>query len=172
MANLLTAEARKTLLRDARARFVLAASAMLLIVAGIAALSLVPSYAAIRSREGSVSASSMVSPTNASTSASMKQTQALVKKLFPLIAATSSPLGAIKAALSDRPTGIEVDHISLAGGTGSTIIITGVASGRDAINAYRSVLGADPHFTKVSVPVGALIGAEGGQFSVTLSGTF
>ena len=50
--------------------------------------------------------------------------------------------------------------------------VEGSAREREGINAYRAKLSEDPRFESISVPIGTLTGAEGGRFSITITGTF
>ena len=67
---------------------------------------------------------------------------------------------------------MRVDQITYTAGSPSSLMLVGSADTTGGISAYRAALAADAAFASVSVPVGALVGTEGGRFSVTLSGTF
>lgn len=168
MANVLPPPAQKKLWRMYRARFIVVFSVLLSTLALFAALLIVPSYLALR----------IAAPPQQSTPAAGKgsaagdaiaivRTQAIVLALTPLLAATTSPSSLIAAALSDRPAGVVIGHITYEADAGQ-LTLTGTAP-RGAINGYHDALSTNPHFSSVSVPVSALVGTEGGRFSITLT---
>lgn len=151
-----------------RARFIIVFSILLAILALLAGLLIVPSYLALRIA-APPQQSTPVAGTGGTTgdAVAIARTQAIVNALTPLLAATTSPSSAIAAALSGRPKGVVIGHITYSADTG-LLTLSGVAP-RDAVNEYRDVLTADMRFSSVSVPVSALVGAEDGRFSVTLT---
>ena len=174
MANIISEDTRRAMQSAARARFILAGAMVALICAGISFLVLLPSYFVLLANSKGISATpSAVSPSErASDTAAITHTKALVGQLAPLVAASSSPTEAITAALGLRPSGVRVDQISYSSGTPASLMLVGSADTTSDISAYRAALSADPLFTSVSVPVGALVGTDGGRFSITISGTF
>lgn len=151
-----------------RARFIIVFSALLSTLALFAALLIAPSYLALRIAappQQSAPAAGAKGTTN--DAVSIARTQATVIALTPLLAATTSPSSAIAAALSDRPAKVVIEHITYAADA-RELTLNGAAS-RDALSGYRDALKADTHFSSVSVPVSALVGTEGGRFSVTLT---
>ncbi len=173
MSNLLPDDAKKEIWSMYRARFTVAGSYIAILAALLCALSLLPSYLALHADAGAGATSSTSSNKATDTDhAAIVAVQSIVASLSPIVAATTSPAAAIAEALSLRPSGITVDHITYSGGDPGTIMLVGSAATREAINGYRQALSADPHFKSVSVPVGDLAGAPGGRFSLTLSGTF
>ena len=87
----------------------------------------------------------------------------------PLVEATTTPSAALARALSLRPSGVIVDHISY---TPGSLVLAGLSKSREGVGIYRKALAADPTFSSVVVPIGDLAGAQGGRFSMTLSGRF
>jgi type II secretory pathway pseudopilin PulG len=162
------------MVRSARARFVLAASTVLLICAGIAALMLLPSYFVLTASEhrANSSAAPLSSAQRASDTAAITHVKSLLKQLSPLVAASTTPTDAIEGALSLRPTGVRIDQVTYTSGAPATLMLVGSADTNGAISKYQTALAADPIFTSVSIPVGALVGTDGGRFSVRLSGAF
>lgn len=95
--------------------------------------------------------------------------------------ATSTPVfDALVEALSLRPDSISITGVQYVRGMPdkkqivppSTLILSGKASGRQAIDAYIAALQKNSHFKSVSVPLGTLVGAEGGVVTITLTGSF
>lgn len=152
-----------------RSRLVLAGSAVALAVAFVAYLSLLPSYLALHADENAVS-QPVLAEGQAHDQADIVRAQSLLSTLKPLLAGTTTPSEVIQSALLLRPRGVVVDHITYT--SGGTIVISGAAPSREGINTYKNALLSNSHFKFVSVPVGDLAGAEGGRFSVTLSGSF
>ena len=159
---------------DARARFMLAGAAALLLCAGGSFLMLLPSYFILaKDASGMPPKGSSISPQqNASDRTVIASAKALLAQVSPIIAATTTPTDAIIAALSVRPSGVHVDQINYMAGSPSSLMLVGSAASTNAISAYRTALAGNALFTSVSIPVGALVGTDGGRFSITLSGNF
>lgn len=172
MSNILPREAKKAIWRMYLIRFTIAASLVGLFVAALCALSLLPSYLALHASDISVVASdaSQTSVSDADRTA-LLSIQTTLKALSPLIA-TSTPSAAITRALSLRPAGITIDHITYSTGNPSMIMLVGSTATREAISGYRQALSNDSHWKTVSIPIGDLTGEPGARFSITLSGTF
>jgi hypothetical protein len=169
MANLLPPETQRAVWREYRSRAVLVFGIALLISAAIGLLSLLPSYLVLKSasqtREGTASA-----PLQGQADVQgIIRTQALLDAVLPVLAATTSPALAIREILALRPAGVSIERISYRGGDRS-IVLSGAGARRESIDAYRSALSADPRFGSVSVPLGALVGTEGGRFTITIAG--
>ncbi len=173
MANIIPEEMRKSMQSRLRARFVLAASIVALICAGFSFLALLPSYFVLTTdTSGAGSGAAISAAQNAQDRSAISNAAALLSEVTPLSSASSTASDAIAAALSLRPSGVRVDQITYTAGSPSSLMLVGSADTTGGISAYRAALAADPAFASVSVPVGALVGTEGGRFSVTLSGTF
>lgn len=173
MANVLPEKTRKNILREELARFVLASSLVLLLLAFIAFLSLLPAEIALQIED------SALAKTKASTPAAdqingdhltLAEAQSFVSTALPYLAATSTGFDAIRAAIVDRPQGISITLISYIPGS-KTITLSGAAAASADIASYQSALKSDAHFTDAQIPVGALVSGDR-QFSVTLSGNF
>ncbi|MSU73997.1 hypothetical protein EXS56_02560 [Candidatus Kaiserbacteria bacterium] len=172
MSNILPREAKRRVWRMYRIRFMVAGSFVGLLASSLCALSLLPSYLALHASDTARSASSTPqSVANDTDRAAILSIQTMLKVLSPVIA-TSTPTSVIIQALSLRPSGITVDHITYSAGHPGMIILTGSTATREAINGYRQVLSADSHWKTVSVPIGDLTGEPGARFSITLSGAF
>lgn len=171
MANVLPEPAQKKIEREYLARFVLAGAVTALVCAFIAFLTLLPSEIAIQIQDSSMrSAASTPAPPAGQTAADradVEAAQQLLLQLTPISAASSSALDMVKAAIADRPAGISINAISSTPAV-KQLALSGNASSLDAINAYRTALQADKHFTAVNVPVSALVGSEVGQFTISL----
>ena len=144
-----------------------------IIVAMLSLLALLPSFLILR-----------VKPTNSQTDITMQDAQTdtavinhsqeLLATLYPLVSASSSVSETLNAALILRQghEAIAIDHISYQSGARHTIILSGIGTESRHLDAYRRALSLDPHFTEVSVPIEALVGARNGTFSITLLGSF
>ena len=157
-----------------RARFILTGAIVALVCAAVALALLLPGYLAIvLDAQRSVPAFSVIAPAQqASDAAAIAHTNALLAVLAPIAMASSTPTDVITEALALRPSGVRVDQIIYHTGNPSSLMISGAADTNGEINAYQGALSADPRFVSVSIPVGALVGTDGGRFSITLSGTF
>lgn len=167
MANVLPIAAQKRVWRMYRARFIIVGSFVLLGLSAIGGVALLPSYLALEIAAPAPVATS--APRNDTVDpVAIARTQALLLQIGPVVSATSSPSTTITAALAARPAGLVVDSIGYTSEVPAKIVLGGTAN-RDQINAYRNALLATGRFSGVSVPVGALVGAEGGRFSITLT---
>ena len=172
MSNVLPKEAKKAVRGMYRSRFIVAGSLVALFAAGFSALSLLPSYLALHAAE-EVTPQSGVSKSGANSAdrAAIASIQTMLKALSPLVG-TTTPTAVIIQALSLRPSNITVDHIAYSADNSGSIVLTGSAATREAINKYRQTLSGDAHWKGVSVPIGDLTGEPGARFSITLSGPF
>jgi hypothetical protein len=173
MVNVIPQEMQKIVHRELRARFVFAAAIVLLICAVLSFLMLLPSYFALTATTGAPSATSAnLNSQSASDTAVLINAKSLLSVLAPLIGATTTPSQVIESALALRPTHVHIDQITYIAGTPSTLILVGSAVSNSDISSYKIALGSDTLFSSVVVPVGALVGTDGGRFSMTLSGKF
>ena len=172
MSNILPRETKKAVWAMYRTRFAIAGSFVALSAAALCALALLPGYLALHAGDATSSASSTPQRVaNEADRAAVQSIQTMLKILAPLTA-TSTPTSAIIQALSLRPPGITVDHITYSGGGSGMVMLVGSTATREAINAYKQALSADSRWKTVSVPIGDLTGDPGARFSITLSGAF
>lgn len=171
MSNLLPENSRLELRSEYRARYVLAGSLLSIGVAIFISLALVPSYQTF-SASLPKDQNSPASKEAKTDLADVSKAQALVQQLSPIVSSTSSISRAIDKALAARPKGVHIDDIQFVDGESGSIAIGGMADDRGAINAYRTSLQSVTLFTGIKLPVGDLIGTQGGRFNVTLSGNF
>jgi len=169
MVNILPEDIRKRARDAARARYMIAGAIVALIAAGLALLLLLPSYFVLAGIPSLGSSTSITAAQVASDTAAVIETKVLLAAVAPSVAASSTPTAAIVEALGLRPQGVTVDQISYTAGTPSSLMLVGTAATTGSIGDYRTALAADPLFASVSVPVGALVGTQGGRFSITLS---
>lgn len=163
----------QTVRRRLRARFILALSIVALVSAGISFLVLVPSYLTLTSNASGISAAAVnLSSESASDTAALVEAKSLLTQLAPIVSASTTPAEAILSALALRPPGVKVDQITYIAGATASLMLVGSAANNGDISAYQLALSGDPLFSSVSVPVGALVGTDGGRFSITLSGKF
>lgn len=171
MANVIPREGLSAVRKRNMARFVFVGAVIFSSAAIVAILSILPAYVSVRVARASVDA---VNREAAAESRSEDQqasarTQALLNVLTPIASATSSPSESLIIALSEKPAAISITSISYVAGT-KTIEIAGTSAQREAISALRDALEASGRFSNVAVPVAALVGAQEGRFTVTLSG--
>lgn len=173
MANLLTKASEKRLRRAQRARLLLLLAYSVFGVSLGIVCALVPASIALYYGTRSASDTVGAAPPTAQDRAAYQEVREIVFALKPLAAATTTPTEAILSALTLKPSSISIDHISYqAGGAVGTIALSGVSLEPSALNAYRAAISADPHVVNASVPVGALIGADNGRFTMTIMGRF
>lgn len=156
-----------------RSRFVLVKSLMLLGLALVAFATMIPSYVAVQSAPKSESVD--VSPeANEQRDAAfaLEYAQGLVKEFKPSLTATSSPLDVVISALGMKPQGVLINRIMYAAGEEEDRITFVGSASRERVSAYRDALTQSGLFTGVAVPVGALVGSEGGGFSIVMVGNF
>lgn len=168
MTNVLPPEAERTLWRMYRARYIIAGSSIALLAALLSVLSLLPSYLALHANEETASEQTE-RVASVKDQEDIRRAQGILTVLAPLVDATTTPSAAIARALSLRPAVVAIDHISY---TPGSLVLSGVSKSREGVGVYRKALATDPIFSSVVVPVGDLAGAQGGRFSITLSGTF
>lgn len=171
MSNVIPQEGRDAVRSMYRARFVIAGGLVMIATAFLASLSILPSYLALHAVAPPANAQPP-SVSGESDRAKIGRTQVLLSALGPLVAATTSPTQAISLALGLRGGGVRIDHITFTSGDPDVITISGSAETPAKIDAYRKGLAAQAIFKNVSVPVGDLVGAQGGRFSMTLQGNF
>lgn len=173
MSNILPKDARLAVRSMYRARFIVAGSFVVLFVAGLCALALLPSYLAIHAADiQNVATSTSAKTASDADRAMVSSVRTMLESLSPVLTATTTPSVLISKILSVRPPAIRIDHLTYSGGDPGTIVVTGSAATREAINGYRQALSSEPLFKTVSVPVGDLTGAPGARFSLTLTGAF
>ena len=173
MTNVLPQQARKGVWRTYRARFILTGSLVAIATALLSLAALSPSYFILQADEsGAASQNKTDADTASADRTAILETQSLITALTPLVSATTSRAQIISTALSLRPVGMSINHITLTSGKPGTMILTGSATTISAINTYRKTLEGDQTFSSVSVPVGDLAGTQNGQFSITLTGNF
>ncbi|MEN9561540.1 MAG: hypothetical protein RIQ56_813 [Candidatus Parcubacteria bacterium] len=168
MANLLLPEMVRNVKAKARDRLLLTWALLLTATAIVAALALLPSFLVLRIMEpGDRTALEKVREDKQGLQ-ELAQSQAILKDLANVVAATSSPSRAIREALMARPKGITVHNVTYSGSP-ATLVISGNGASRDVISEYRENLLKDKRFMSVSIPVSALVGAEeSGAFSATV----
>ena len=179
MTNVLPKESLERVWTSYRSRVILVGSIVFLSVAILAHLALLPAYIALKIEKNSQDKQSAVVPEQSDANPQDKvdrsdilRAKTLLTGIAPVVSASSSPTEAIGIALSLRPKGVTLESINFISSQNSTITLIGYSSGREGINEYRGALSQDAHFKSVSVPVGALVGSEGGKFTITLTGSF
>ena len=174
MANLIPEKIRREMRGHAQARFILSTAVVAFVVAAIASLLLLPSYVMF-SVHGPMRAGIGVSLSQrdrTADQAAVTHTNAAITLLLPLINASSTSIDTIQQAVSVRPVGVRIDGILYTKGTPASLMIVGSADTPSLVSAYRTALAGNPIFDSVTVPVGALVGTDGGRFSITISGNF
>lgn len=178
MSNLLPKETLEIVWRRFYRRILYAGALVFLFTAVFAGLALLPSYIAPKIEKGLLKESAVlaskaeINPQSRAEINDILRSQAILARVSPVISATSSAADLLTAALLLRPRGISVNRLSFVSGQNGTIVIEGIAPGREEINLYREELSKNERFSSISVPVGALLGAEGGKFTITVKGAF
>ena len=173
MSNLLPIEAQKSMWSSERARFLIIASLVSLITSFICALAIAPAYVVLMFSGTTVSgpAQNTLTPSVVQADAAAIAEAQTYLSLAPTVAKIASSTETLGAILAVRPRGVMVNHIVYSAGTPSTFLLSGLADGRENINAYRAILSSDPRYQSVSVPVSNLVGTDG-SFTVTVKGSF
>lgn len=151
-----------------RSRFLLAFSLILLCAAVFTALALTPAEVALVFYSPPPAQSAQQNINVTQDDAAIEHTQALLAAMQPF--ATSSSLASISDALSQLGTGITLSDISYSTAEHS-LTLSGQAQTPDEVNTLRQTLQADPVFSGVTVPVAALLGSQGGGFTITMKVT-
>jgi hypothetical protein len=172
MTNVLPSSDMQAVLRAARARFLLTGG-IAFALAGIGScLVLIPAlFMAAAPEEGALQQPE-VAQQEAAHREAIFHTRAMLAELAPLATERRSFHEALTTALAAQPEGVEIASVAYRSGSAGTIVLTGTASGRENVNAYREALSDTGAFETVSVPVAALVGALAGNFTITLSGAF
>ncbi|MDP2648665.1 MAG: hypothetical protein U1D26_01180 [Patescibacteria group bacterium] len=173
MSNVVPQDAKKRLGRIYRARLIISGSLIVIAVATLSALALLPSFLAL----GTTSATQEHSQASSSKEdlSAIARTQSLLNTLSPFVTSvtsTTTPHGIVSLALGLKGSGVHIDHITYASGQQNTLTLAGTADAPSDIAEYRRALEETPPFTSVDVPLGDLVGAKGGRFSMTLKGDF
>jgi len=174
MSNVLPLSAQKSVWSFYRSRFLFVGSIAAILVAILAFAALLPAYMATRSLGKSLGDSESMLPASEEDQnerALILRARTLISELAP-VAERPGVFEALTEALEARPNGIVIQRMQIKKEDRQTIVIGGTASDRSRISAYRDALIKNSRFEQVDVPVGALAGAEGGQFSITLTGAF
>lgn len=154
-----------------RTRFMIAGSIGLILVAIIALVSIAPSYILLivnRPQIHEVESQKVTDTTD--DRAVAQKTKALLSDLAPILEEDYLPTELIEKALAVKPQGILIDRIRYASGDGlPSIVIAGTTNVRGQAEQLRKALEGTQLFERVSIPVGDLVGANGNQFTVTLT---
>ena len=173
MANVIPPDVKKQLRSVARARFILATAIVALISAAVVSLMLLPSWFALAQHSSGASSGTIIPPSQqALDKTALNQTNTLLSQLAPITLASTTLSEAIISAVGARPTGISIDQVTYSAGKTATLVLYGSAKSTAQISAYRAALASSTIFTSATVPVNALIGAEDGRFTLTLTGNF
>ena len=173
MANILPPERLRLLKKTQRVRLLFALGTVASIAGIIALVALLPSYLAVQLGPHAPEVGGNIK--TASSTLAVSEAQNLVTVLQPLMSTTttSTSVEAVQAAVSLKPPGVIIDRIEYSrGAISGAIVLGGEAKSASDIDAYRTRLSKDTHFTQVNVPVSALAGTSNGRFAITLTGRF
>src|SRR5438128_1742196 len=113
MANVLPTHIQKELESIRRARFIIAGSLVAIVAAALSVLALLPGYVALHSNgDTNQSTNPHASSLGNSDRDSLNRAKLFLTALAPIISATTTPSDTIADALSLRPTGLHVTHIT------------------------------------------------------------
>jgi hypothetical protein len=172
MTNVLPPDAQKKVWAMYRARFILVTALVLLGLAAASALTLVPSYVAIRMLAASAQDAAPEFSVERSDVIALERSQHLINAALPLLSSTSSAMSVVEEAIRLRPTGVRISRVTFSAGAEEDRI-TLIGSGtRGQVSAYRDALTGSGLFSGVAVPVSALVGSNQGGFSIVLTGSF
>ncbi|HEY4520091.1 MAG TPA: hypothetical protein VJH33_03600 [Candidatus Paceibacterota bacterium] len=172
--NLLPEQPRKRVKLEYGMRALFVGASTLASVAGVALLTLVPAVF-VSFENGHVQERStleVLGEQSKKDREDIARAQTLLADVLPLATSSPSIVAMFNKVLSFKPSGVRVESISFSSDKGRTLTVSGVSSGRDALNTYRNALVNTNVFGRVSLPVDALVGSSLGAFSITLSGGF
>ena len=167
MSNVIPPTGQVLIKRMYRSRFIITGSLVLIASACMALLALSPSYVALHVN-ASPSSSAAAQRITESDRTDLAKAEALLSAVGPLLSSTTSPTHVVSEMLSLKVPGLRIDHINYTSGDIAVMTISGSADAPARIDAYRKALASQTLFSNVSVPVGDLVGAPGGRFSMTL----
>ncbi len=170
MANVLPVNTQRRVWGDYRSRAVLIGSLALFVTAALTFLALLPSYVVLAGADSAPEAALPKAEGSQTDTQGVLRAQSLLTTVFPIVTATTSPTDMVREVLASRPKGVRIERISYLPSGKGTVVLTGTGSTREAINAYRSALSENERFGDISVPLGALVGVEGGKFTITIAG--
>lgn len=170
MTNVLPQEARRALSASFRDRLVLTGALVFFVAALVSGLAVLPTYLVIHAEREALAPIAPDTSTGEERESRSEaaRVRAVIAGVSPLVTSTSTVHASVAAALAAKPSGISIDRISFSASEG--LSLSGTASKREDVNAYRAALLADTaHFSNVSVPAASLIGAVGGRFSIQIT---
>lgn len=179
MSNVLPEKSLRAVWNRFRDRMVLTGALVFFGVAVLSGLALLPAYIVLQVEQKSLaqqdildSAMSNLNPRDKAEQNDIVRAQSFLARITPFISATSSTTKIIETALALRPKGVRINGVSITDQNRRKITVEGVAPGREEINRYRETLLTSGHFNSVSIPVGTLVGVEGGKFTITLTSAY
>jgi hypothetical protein len=172
MSNLLPEKQQQNVRSEYRARFILSGSYLAISAALFTALTLLPSFGVLFISRPETLAQATQAQQGKTDSGDITRAQSLISQVTPIVSASSTITAAILGALSEKPSGVHIDNIVYNSGVAATIAIAGSADSRALTDNYRTKLQTNPIFTSVKLPVGDLLGAQSGRFTITLAGHF
>ena len=179
MSNVLPKETLQIEWRRFRNRSLLVGALVFLGTAALSGMALLPAHVALQVEKSLAARQSVADSGTAPDAGQQTQSersdivraQALLDTVVPIISATTSPTEVIRAVLELRPGGVRVNRVTFVPGKNGIVTIDGISPGRESTNQYKELISRSGRFKSVSVPVDALVGTQGGNFSITLSGT-
>lgn len=171
MSNVLTTEAKRSLDRGTRARYLFFTGVVFTVGATVASLALLPAFLTVFVARASVAPSVEEARGSRDDSAAASRAQMIVGALKPLVSATTTPSVALEQALELQPRELSITSITYEAAA-HKLVLSGVADERGAVNVFSDALKGSGVFTNVNVPVAALAGTQEGRFTMTLTGTF
>jgi hypothetical protein len=170
MANLLPINAQKRVWAMYRSRFILVAGISLFVLAGAAALTLMPSYVALQVAAPPVT-ETKPSTGDQESAIVLERAHLAMQHVAPSLLFSTSSIGIAEEVLAMRPRGLRVTRVSYQSGDAGRLTLSGDGT-RETITSYRDILNGSGKFASVNVTVGALVPAEGGPFTIVVSGAF
>ena len=111
------------------------------------------------------------STTTSEVSAEVNRINSLVREVGDAVS-DKKPSNTIRYVLSLRPPEVVIDDVTFIAGTPASLSLSGHTNRQDVLDVFRKKLIDEKKFESVSLPANALIGAEGGKFTLTLTGNF
>ncbi len=178
LINLLPPERVRALNREYYLRLMTVAFVLGVVVLGMSALFLVPSYRALsaiisdkRAELATLSVKTAFTPDFTSLLATAQSRASALT----VLATAPTASAAVKSILSVPRPGISLTALSFtpaASGRGGVVSLAGRASTREALRAYDLALSGEPFVTSVDLPISAYANESDISFTMKVTGTF
>jgi len=180
MRNLLSQEDKKILHSEYKLRVAIVVIIFLFFTILFGGVELVPSYFISQSKERA--AKEHLSIVKEAVAKRGKDTSSIVlletKEKLKLLAFSEENISlrnVFESVLDSKPNGVNINGIfydKSQTGKDTEILITGEADKRESLLEFKKLLGGEPQFTNVELPVSNLVSDRDIKFSIKITGNF